>query len=237
MGKGIFVLGTDTDVGKTFVTAGLVYILNKHNYECCSFKAVQTGGIKTNDNLISGDVKFVKDMCNISEPYENMNSYCLKEEVSPHLSSELEGVLIDRNKIIGDFNNLKENYEYVIAEGAGGLIVPIVRNKYYMYHLIKDLDIPVVLVSRAGIGTINHTALTYQFARSKGIDIKGVIINGYNGSFYEDDNIAVIHSITGLPIISVLPRIKSEDNNDFIEKSKLQYESSITLDSVLKIFE
>ncbi|TYQ15835.1 UNVERIFIED_CONTAM: dethiobiotin synthetase [Acetivibrio alkalicellulosi] len=236
MGKGIFILGTDTDVGKTFITAGINYILNKNNFRCCSFKPVQTGAFTFSGCRISGDMKFVKEMCSIEEDYVNMNSYCFIKEVSPHIAAELEDVRIDTKKIINDFNALKENYDYVIVEGAGGLIVPIIRNEYYMYDMIKDLNLSAILVSRAGIGTINHTSLTWEFAKSKGIDIKGIIVNGYNGLYYEDDNVDVIKSITGVPVISVMPKVKTDNTDDFIKQVQLQYEKNINIDEILKIF-
>ncbi|MDQ2085319.1 dethiobiotin synthase [Herbivorax sp. ANBcel31] len=225
MGKAIFIAGTDTDVGKTFITAGLNYSLNKAGYKCCSFKPVQSGGIESNHSLIPGDIDFIKKITDIDEPYEKMNSYCLKEEVSPHLASELEDIQIDREKIIADFNYLNQKYDYTLVEGAGGLVVPIIRNKYYMYDLIKDLNIPVLLVARAGVGTINHTALTCEFAKLKGIKINGIIINEYKGKLCEKDNIDIITKITGIPVVSVMPFIKTDKISDI----KACYEKHIKL--------
>lgn len=237
MSKGIFVIGTDTDVGKTFVTAGITYVLRKNGFNACSYKAVQSGGVYEGTNLVSEDAQFVKNITSINEAYEVMNSYCFKTAVSPHIAGEIENIKIDKKIILEGYKKLEEKYDFIIAEGSGGAVVPLIRNDYYMYDLIKDLHISVVIVARAGVGTINHTVLTVEFLRNKGIDIKGIIINGYEGNFYEDDNIRVIKDITGLEIISVINKIKEKEYKSFVKKSREEYENNISIEKIKKIFE
>ncbi|MCT4595926.1 MAG: dethiobiotin synthase [Anaeromicrobium sp.] len=220
MGKGVFVVGTDTDVGKTFVTAGLVYKLKEMGVDACVFKPVLSGGVVENDKLIPGDVSFVKDVAGLDEEYDNMNSYCFKDPVSPHMAAMRSNVHIDRKKIINDYNKLSKKYEYVVVEGAGGVVVPIVRNEYYIYDMVKDLGLDVIVVTRAGVGTINHTVLTIEFLRSKNINIKGIVVNGYTGSYYEDDNIEIIKDITGEKILGVVNRI---ENSESIEEIRNEF--------------
>jgi dethiobiotin synthetase len=236
LAKGLFVIGTDTDVGKTFVTAGITYILRKHNFNACSFKPVQSGGIVKDNKVLSGDIEFVKDITEINETNTMMNSYCLKEAVSPHIAAEIENVTIDKNKILEDYKKLQEKYDYVIVEGAGGIIVPLIRGKYYIYDLVKDLDIPVIIVARAGVGTINHTALTVDFIKRLGIEIKGLIINGYSNSFYEDDNIKVLKNITNVDVISIINKLNIGENEDFISKARVEYDNSLEIKKVLNLF-
>lgn len=237
MSKGIFVIGTDTDVGKTFVTAGITYVLRKNGLNACSYKAVQSGGVYEGTNLVSEDAQFVKNITSINEAYEVMNSYCLKTAVSPHIAAEIENIKIDKKIILEGYKKLEEKYDFIIAEGSGGAVVPLIRNDYYMYDLIKDLHISVVIVARAGVGTINHTVLTVEFLRNKGIDIKGIIINGYEGNFYEDDNMRVIKDITGLEIISVINKVKEKEYKFFVKKSREEYENNISIEKIKKIFE
>lgn len=99
-------------------------------------------------------------------------------------------------------------------EGAGGIVVPLVDNEYYIYDLIKDLNLEVIIVARAGVGTINHTVLTNEFLKRRDIKAKGIIINEYNNKFYEDDNINQIEKLTGLKIIH-----KFNSLEDFSKKS------------------
>lgn len=237
MNKGIFIIGTDTDVGKTFVTAGINYILRKNDFNAISFKPVQSGGILNSNKLIPGDIEFIKEVSGLNEDYEIMNSYCFKEAVSPHIAAEIENVYIDKNKIINDYKKLYETYDYCIVEGAGGSIVPLIRDKYYIYDLVKDLNIPVLIVARAGVGTINHTSLTVDFLKSLGIEIKGIIINGYTGSYYEDDNIKVLKSITDLYIISVINKLELSEKEDFILKAREEFEKSLDIEKILNLFE
>lgn len=231
MGEAIFIAGTDTNVGKTFITAGLNYCFQKANYKCCSYKPIQSGGIEKNNSLISEDIEFIKKIIITDEPYEKMNSYCLKEEVSPHLAAELENIQINKERILDNFFYLKEKYQYTLVEGAGGLIVPLIRNKYYIYHLIKDLNLPVLLVTRAGVGTINHTSLTCEFAKYNGINIKGIIINGYTNNSYEKDNIDIMGQYTGIPIVTVMPKIKTDN----LLNIKSHYKKYIDIDKILDL--
>ncbi|KNF08248.1 ATP-dependent dethiobiotin synthetase BioD [Gottschalkia purinilytica] len=235
MSKSIFIVGTDTDVGKTFVSGGIVYTLKKNEYSSCYFKPIQSGG-ETNDGKCTHiDVDFVKKVANISEDKDYMNSYCLKEPLSPHLAFKVDKINFKKNKIMQDLQNLKNKYEYVIIEGAGGVVVPLIRDNYYIYDLIRDIDSSVVIVTKSKVGTINHTVLTVEFLKNKGINIKGIIVNDYKGNFYEDDNIETIKNITGLEIISIIRNVKSKDN-DFYENIKKEYDRSFDVNKILKVF-
>lgn len=231
MSKGVFIIGTDTDVGKTIITAGLVHALRKNGINACPFKAVLSGGIQENGRLIPGDVKLVKEMCGIDEEYELMNPYCLETPVSPHLAARLEGVEISREKILDAYRRLTEKYEYIVAEGAGGLIVPIIDNSYFIYDLIKDLNLPVIIVARAAVGTINHTALTVKFAESIGLDVKGIIINRYTDEIHVNDNIETIKNITNKEIIAVIDDIEDFESDDF-KGLKDEFEMKIDINKI-----
>ncbi|QIB27736.1 dethiobiotin synthase [Caloranaerobacter azorensis] len=237
MSRGLFVIGTDTDVGKSVVTAGLVYILRKNGINACSFKAVQSGGIIENNRLISGDTMLVKKVCNLEEDEHLMNPYCLSMPVSPHLAAKIEGIEINKRKILDTYRKLSQKYEYIIAEGSGGIVVPIIENKYFIYDLIKDLSLPIIIVSRADVGTINHTVLTVRFAESIGLDIKGIIINRYTGKIHERDNIETIKNITKKEILAVIDEIKDFDyNSNNFESLKSEFEKKIDADRILNLF-
>ena len=202
MNRGIFITGTDTGVGKTFITAGITYVLNKNGLSSCSFKPIESGGRRGEKALLSNDSIFVKQVCGLDEYAENMNTHCLENEMSPHIAFELEGRQMEISDIKRDYMMLSSKYERVVVEGCGGIAVPIKRDCFYVDDLIKALDLPCIIVARASLGTINHTILTVEYARSKGIDIKGIIINGYEGGTIQDDNIKTIESATGIDIIS-----------------------------------
>lgn len=237
MNRGVFIVGTDTDVGKTVITAGLAYVLKKNGLNVCTFKAVQSGGISRGEKIVSGDTMLVKKVCNIDEDLDLMNPYCLKTPVSPHLAAQLEGIEIDSEKIIDTYQKLSQKYDFIIAEGSGGLVVPINDEGYFVYDLIKDLDLPIIIVARANVGTINHTVLTVKYAESLGLDIQGIIINRYNDEFYERDNIKMIKKLTGQDIIAVINEIRDFDCNG-IEFNELQseFEKKIDTKKILNTF-
>lgn len=233
MGKGIFVIGTDTDIGKTFVTGGLVYKLRESGYNAIAFKPIQSGGILgEKDNLIPPDIKYVKEVCEIKNDYSEMNTYCLEEEVSPHLAAKIENVDILKENIINQYNELINKYDYVVVEGAGGIVVPLIEDKYFVYDLIKDLNLDVVIVASAGVGTINHTVLTNEFLKQNNINSKGIIINKYDDKFYEKDNIQMIEKLTKLEVIQRLRNIESTT----IDNIKDEYKS-LCLEKILNLFD
>jgi len=210
MSKGIFIVGTDTDVGKTIVTAGLLYALRSIGYNATYFKAALSGAIEEGDKLIPGDTKIVSDVSNLSEVYENMTPYIYKTEVSPHLAAIIEKKPMDLKVIKEKYQYLKEKYDYIIAEGSGGIICPLIDDEkgiYTLDNLIKDLNFSVIIVARAGVGTINHTVLTVKYIENLGIKIKGIIINNYEENHIADDNIRIIEKLTRIPVIAKLKGI------------------------------
>ncbi|MDI3534459.1 MAG: dethiobiotin synthetase [Thermosediminibacterales bacterium] len=212
MAKGIFVIGTDTDVGKTVVTGGLVYLLRSKGYNTCYFKPVLSGAINEDGCLIPGDTRFVKAVSGLEEDYQNITPYIFKTPVSPLLASKMEDKPIDVGVIREKFQYLKSKYDYIVAEGSGGLIVPLTDDGYMLYDLVRELDMHSIVVTRAGLGTINHTVLTVRYAQSVGIRVKGIIMNGYTGcSLCEDDNIEVIEKLTEIPVIGVIHRMDGID--------------------------
>lgn len=184
-----FIIGTDTDVGKTYVSSLLYNRLSDFNFYY--FKPIQSGCYYKDGILTAPDVKAVCKFSNI-DYREDMVCYTLKEEVSPHLAAEKENTEIDINEIQKHYSDIKSKYKNIIVEAAGGLYVPIIRDKFYIYDLIKLFDIPVILVCSTKVGSINHSMLTINTLKSMGIKIQGLVFNNYKGNFYEDDNIKVI---------------------------------------------
>lgn len=190
-----FVIGTDTDVGKTYISSLLFNRLS--NYDFYYYKPVQSGCYMKNDILTAPDVASVCSFSNI-EYKQDMVCYTLKEEVSPHLAAEKENIVIDIEKIKKHYNFIKSQHKYTIVEGAGGFYVPLIRDKFYIYDLIQIFNLPVVLVCGTRVGAINHTMLTISALRAKNIKIQALVFNNYKGNFYEDDNINVILKDSGI---------------------------------------
>jgi dethiobiotin synthase len=167
--KGIFVTGTDTGIGKTIVSAALMNSFREKE-NVCYWKPIQTGTEEDNDT------ETVRKLANCSGKEIHDKGFRLEKPLSPHLSARLANVEITIQKTLSFVENQSEN-KFWIVEGAGGVLVPLNENEL-MIDLIKALNLPVVIVSRSGLGTINHTLLTIEVLRNKGLEILGVIMNG-----------------------------------------------------------
>lgn len=218
----IFLTGTDTDVGKTFTTKGLVFASREYGIDVVSYKPIESGGVIVDGQRVSSDIDNVMGLSNLPGSHKDYNTFCLSNPLSPHLAFEKDGLSFNKSMVFEDYMRLREKHDEVIVEGAGGIIVPIVRNQYYVYDLIKDLGLDVILVTRTKLGTINHTLLSIEFLKSKGIEIKAVIFNGYTGSEMEDDNIKTIVEAGDIRRHYVIDKIKSEDEElikaEFLKK-------------------
>ncbi|MCM1992561.1 dethiobiotin synthase [Oceanirhabdus seepicola] len=212
MRSGIFVSGTDTDVGKSVVSAMLLYMLRENGINACYFKAALSGALREGDMLIPGDGRFVLEFAGVKEKYDRIIPHIYEIPVSPHLAGRIEGNRVSRDEIIRKYNELKEAYDYILVEGAGGLIVPLNDQGYMTRDLINDLELDVILVSRAGVGTINHTSLSMEYAKDVGINIQGVILNGYSEeNVAHVDNAKMIEKINDAKIIMKVPELIGVD--------------------------
>lgn len=165
---GLFVAGTDTGVGKTLVAAALIHHLREKGVNVGAFKPIESGGTE--------DSTFLREAVGSEDPLELMNPYSFNQPISPHQAAEEEGREISISTILDAFESLKQRHDYIVVEGAGGLLVPL-RRDFLIGDLIARLDLPVLVVARAAVGTINHTLLTVKQAQSLGLRVLGVVIN------------------------------------------------------------
>ncbi|KEH98848.1 dethiobiotin synthase [Clostridium massiliodielmoense] len=223
MSNGIFIVGTDTDIGKTFVTGGLLYLLRKNGVNASYFKAALSGAIKENERLIPGDTKFVSDLSGVNEEYSFLTPYVFETAVSPHLASKIENIPIDLKIIKNSYLKVKEKYDYIVAEGSGGIICPIIddgKSTVLLEDIIKLLNLDTLLVASAGLGSINHTVLTVKYMENAGLNIKGIIVNGYDeNNICHRDNVKMIRKLTGKDIVALVQNIKENDNLEEIKRT------------------
>jgi len=143
-----------------------------------------------------------------------------KEPAAPSLAADLEGIDIDIDKIVEDYKELGKKCDFIILEGAGGLLTPI-KDSFSMRDLVIKLNLPLLIVARPNLGTINHTLLTIEAAKNKNIKIAGIIISGYP-SETEDAAIrnapAMIQKLSGEKILGILPKIEDLNNNPAVLK-------------------
>ena len=186
MGKALFVTGTGTDVGKTYVTGLIVQKLRAAGYRAGYYKAALSGAERGEDGmLLPGDVLHVQRAAGISPGGPPAVSYVYREAVSPHLAARWNDDPIDPDRVRRDFARAKEYYELLTMEGSGGIICPLRWD--------------------AALGTINAAVLTIEHLRHRGIPVRGVILNNYHaGDSMEEDNRRMIEEMTGVPVVALV---------------------------------
>lgn len=203
--NGLFVTGTDTGVGKTVVTAGIVCALRARGHAVGVVKPVQSGALSLDPE---GDAMLLKRWTKVAESPGEISPFSFAAPLAPSVAAELEHRVVDRAHILAHIRTVAGRYDAVVVEGAGGLLVPLGEG-WTIADLACDLALPVLVVARAGLGTVNHSALTVRVARHAGLEPIGVVLNGL-----ADDttgtNARLIERIADVPVLGHLPQIDGE---------------------------
>lgn len=206
MSKNLFITGTGTDVGKTFVTGLIIKKLKEAGKNPSYYKAAMSGNERRKDgSLIPGDALWVKEISGIQQPLEEMCPYIYENAYSPHLASRIEGNPVRMKVVKQGFDRVCEKYDYVTMEGSGGILCPVCFDeaKIQLEDVIKELSLPSVIIADAGLGTINSTVLTVEYMKSRQMPVKGFIFNHYHpGNLMEEDNKKMCEYMTGLPVLA-----------------------------------
>lgn len=210
MNNTYFITGTDTGIGKTFITCGLLSFLKLKNLKVVGLKPISAGVQIFNKQKLNEDVFLLKKYSNIGPDYRDINYYSFDKAVSPHIVTAQENCPIDFDLIKKNINKIKTKADIVLIEGAGGYEVPIDVGRR-MSDLITYIDVPVILVVGVRLGCLNHTLLTYEAIKAKNNRIFGWIAN-----IVEEDMLCVDENINYLkdniiePCIGVVPKILSK---------------------------
>lgn len=212
MSKGLFITGTGTDLGKTYIAGLIVKKLADAKQSAAYYKAAMSGNDRRADgSLIPGDALFVQKTAGISQPLEEMCPYVYEHAYSPHLASRIEGHPVQMDVVKAGYYKACSAYDFVTMEGSGGILCPICFDeaKIQLEDVIKELHLPSILIADAGLGTINSVVLTVEYMKAKNLPVKGIIYNHYHGNdVMEDDNIFMCEYMTGLP---TLAKVKDGD--------------------------
>ncbi|MGN0650084.1 MAG: dethiobiotin synthase [Oscillospiraceae bacterium] len=203
MNNGIFVTGTGTDVGKTYITALLLKKL-RQRMDAVYYKAALSGAEEIDGRLIAGDAQYVCKTADISGDPNDYVSYIYNTAVSPHLAAKIEGNPAELYKIKAHFDCISKKHDFVVAEGSGGIVCPIRydNQKIMLTDIIKTLGLDIIIVSNAALGSINSAVLTCEYARAKGINVRGFILNMFDESdTMQRDNMYMIEQLTGVKIL------------------------------------
>ncbi len=202
--KGIFVIGTDTEVGKTFFCSLLASFFRDLGVDVGVMKPISSGGRE--------DAKLLIEAAGVSDPIELVNPLWFPNPVSPHFAKELCKAEFSLDMILERFAILSKKHDLVIVEGVGGLLVPISEN-ITLPDLIKLFSLPVVIVGRAALGTINHTLLTIEVAKERELFVDSVVLNSKKGiGILEKNNAKTIERFGKTPVLGILPRDVKKEN-------------------------
>lgn len=217
MGKAIFVAGTDTGVGKTIVTAALARLLHNQGVNVGVMKPVTSGCAERGDSLVSEDAELLAWAAGVPLD-EECAPYSLRAPIAPSVAASRENVRIDFSRIRNAFETLLTRHDFVLVEGAGGLMVPL-SGGLMVADLVLALKVPLLVVARPNLGTINHTVLTCFAAKQLGIDVRGTIVNSYPDKPDTAEEYAphLIDSLSGAPLLGVFPKVEETDQRTVVE--------------------
>jgi dethiobiotin synthetase len=231
MKSGYFITGTDTGVGKTIVSAAILRTFIKKGLKVGAMKPIETGCLNKDGVLLPSDGIFLRDMAEMNDSLDIVTPVKFETPVSPLVASRLEDMEIDLERVFKAFENLKKKYDYLIVEGVGGLMVPILKEQkkkaekvYLVRDLIKNMELEVIIVTRPTLGTINHTLLTVEALKSKKIPIKGFIINystKVKNDISEKTNPDILNELLDITFLGILPYL-NELTKDKIGETALE---------------
>lgn len=218
LSKGLFISATGTDIGKTYVTALIVKKLREAGLNAGYYKAALSGA----DCIKNSDAGFVNEFAKIGQDENTLLSYLYKNAVSPHLAAKIEGNPVEKDVVIQGYKTVQAKYDYVTVEGSGGIICPIRyddKAQYFLEDIIKWLNLSVLLVADAGLGTINSVVLTKEYMQNHGLKLQGIILNNYTGTVMQKDNIKMIEAMTGQKVLAL---VKPDDTDIDIDVEVLR---------------
>lgn len=217
MSRGIFVTGTDTGVGKTVVAAVLARLLRMRGVNVGVMKPVTSGCREDNGHLVSDDALLLSQSAGVSCS-DDVAPYLLREPVAPAEAAKVDGITIDFGSIREAYDRLSACHDFVIVEGAGGLMVPLAGG-LLVADLARHLDLPLLVVARPNLGTINHTVLTCFAAQQMGLRVAGVIVNNFPEApgLAERSAPHQIGSLCGAPVLGIWPHRDDIDEFEVVE--------------------
>lgn len=196
---GIFITGTDTEIGKTAITAGLAAFLKNKNHDVGVMKPISAGGRE--------DALLLQKAANVNDSLDHINPICLRDPLSPNVAANRENKTLDLDLIYSTYQTLSQQHDIMLVEGVGGLLVPLTDN-FLVSDLAVSLKLPLIIVARAALGTINHTLLTIEAAQKRNVSILGIIYNTLSPGppdLAAQTSPEVVTRISGIPSLGTMP--------------------------------
>ncbi|MFB5616951.1 MAG: dethiobiotin synthase [Nitrosopumilus sp.] len=204
--KSLFIAGTDTDVGKTYITAGLAVTLRKTGVDVGVMKPFAAGTAQKK-GYKSEDVEILSRSAMTCDPENLVNPQFFPIPASPYTAWKKLKTKPKVSTILSSFKKLSKLHDMLLVEGMGGIMTPILKD-YYITNLIKEMKIPTVIVTRSKVGTVNHTIMTVKMCEKYKLPVKGIIINNFDDGYPIKDLTKDLKALTGIPVLGTIPFIK-----------------------------
>ncbi|MDP6380994.1 MAG: dethiobiotin synthase [Phycisphaerae bacterium] len=205
--KGLFITGTDTGVGKTVITGAIARALANDGMDVGVMKPIATGCMPRREGWVSQDAEFLAQVADVPEPLHIINPVSIPEPLAPSVAARRANTSVDFDAIERAYSEICERHDVVLIEGIGGMLVPL-SDDMLVADMAVSFGLPVIIVARPGLGTINHTLLTVEVCRTRGLDVAGVIINGFRADkagIAEETNPEEISRASNVPVLAVVP--------------------------------
>ena len=226
--KSIFITGTDTDVGKTYITAGLAVTLRKMGVDIGVMKPFAAGNAQKN-GFKSEDVEILSKSAQVTDPENLVNPQFFPIPASPYTAWKKLKIKPKIPTILKSFKKLSNLHEMLLIEGMGGVMTPILKD-YYITNLIKEMKIPTIIVTRSKVGTVNHTIMTVKFCEKFKIPIKGIIINNFDKGYPVKQLKKDLEGLTGVKVLGSIPFLKNLSDTSLYRTFK----KNIDMKTILK---
>lgn len=210
-GRAWFVAGTDTEIGKTFVTSALLHVARAGGMSAVGMKPIAAGATECDGERINEDVAALRQASSFDPGLPLLNPYCLKSPIAPHIAAADEGVRIEPAQILRAFEQLRQRADCVLVEGVGGFRVPLDQD-YDTADLAGELDLPVILVVGLRLGCINHALLTTEAIARRGLVLAGWVANQVDSAMLRrQENVEALRSRIAAPLLGLVPWQSSPD--------------------------
>ncbi|AFJ02463.1 Dethiobiotin synthetase [Methylophaga frappieri] len=211
MSSGFFITGTDTEVGKTRISVGLIEVLKQQGHRVAAMKPVASGCEQTATGLQNEDALALQAAASVRSPYSQLNPYAFAPAIAPHIAALQDGVEINLTNLVTHYQQIAETADVVVVEGAGGWLVPLNRQQT-IADLAIALNLPVILVVAIRLGCINHALLTAESVRRSGLTLAGWVANNLTVDPQQENIIAAISERIDAPCLGVVPRLADKSS-------------------------
>ncbi|MEO7623568.1 MAG: dethiobiotin synthase [Gallionella sp.] len=203
-----FITGTDTGVGKTLISCALLHGFAAQGKRVAGFKPVAAGCGEDEHN---DDAEALRAASSLPLTYGQVNPYCFRHAIAPHIAARNEGVRIDLARILTSYGELSGQADEVIVEGAGGFLVPL-NDTQDGGDLAVQLSLPVILVVGMRLGCLNHALLTVEAIATRGLALAGWVANVIQGDMASvDENVAALQQRISAPLLGLVPYMAEPD--------------------------